>query len=483
MQFNPRSLVERHFPNLLVIVISLYLIFSPVWSPVIAPRMYDNSRVLELVMLAIMATSMLLPRIAFATVHEWLSLGRTTQWLIAIFLAGGVLSAAASGAPQVGALQMGLMTQLVLLFLLTGVATRGAGRDGEIVFALAITAGAGLLVLKFWVTFVQMYVAGKVFSWVSPFLDFANVRFFGQYQAYALLLITLPIKPLGLTRSWRAIVYLIAANFWALQWMVGSRAVWAGFLAAAIVIAVFMRTGRVRWLVEQGLLAVAGGAIYIVFSTFLLSTPNATPIPVINSIVQRGEESSSVRITLAKAAIRLIAEHPLTGVGPGQFGLHFSATNAAHPHNTPLQLMAEYGLIAGVAGVALGVVLGVFAVRQLRSRTSQEADAMTATLVAALIMGLVDSIFSGNLVMPHSQILLCVTAGWLVGRSGLAAKRPVESAPREKILRTGLVGAAVLAVLTTILLTVEYLNVIQDMPYPPALRIPSFWQYGRFTAW
>jgi hypothetical protein len=185
-----------------------------------------------------------LPKIDFATVYVWQDLGRTTQRLILIFLAGGVLSVAASGAPQVGALQMGLMIQLVLLFLLTGVAVRGVGRDCEIVFAVAIAAGAGLLVLKFWVTFVQMYVAGKIFSWVSPFLDFANVRFFGQYQAYALLLITLPIKTLALTRSWRAIVYLIAVNFWALQWMVGSRAVWAGFIAAAVVIAVFMRKGR-----------------------------------------------------------------------------------------------------------------------------------------------------------------------------------------------------------------------------------------------
>jgi O-antigen ligase len=469
--------------NLVVVVISLYLMFSPVWSPVVAPRMYDNARVLELAMLVILATTLLLPKINADTVYVWQSLGRTARWLIAIFLVGGVLSAAASGAPQVGALQMGLIAQLVLLFLLTGVAARGAGRDCEIVFAVAIVAGAGLLVLRFWVTFVQMYIAGKTFSWVSPFLDFANVRFFGQYQAYVLLLITLPIKPLGLPRSWRAIVYLIAANFWALQWMVGSRAVWAGFIAAAIVIAVFMRKGRIAWLAQQGALAVAGGAIYIVFSTFILSTSNATPIPVINSIVERGEESSSVRITLANAAIRLVAEHPLTGVGPGQFGLHYSATNAAHPHNTPLQLLAEYGLIAGVAGVALGVVLVVFAARQLRDRTSREPDEMTATLVAALIMGLVDSIFSGNLIMPHSQVLLCVIAGWLVGRSDLAVKRPVEPAVREQILRTGLVGVAMLAVVTTTILAVEYLSVIQDMPYPPALRIPSFWQYGRFTAW
>ena len=40
-----------------------------------------------------------------------------------------------------------------------------------------------------------------------------------------------------------------------------------------------------------------------------------------------------------------------------------------------------------------------------------------------------------------------------------------------------------LAMLTTTILTIEYLDVIRDMPYPPALRIPSFWQYGRFIDW
>ena len=482
MLSHPKNLIDRFAPNLVVVVVSLYLMFSPVWSPFVAPRMYDNSRVLELAMLVIVATTLLLPRMASSIVSFWESLGGTTRWLILVFLFGGTLSAIASGTAHVGVLQMGLMAQLVLLFLLTGVAARRAGKDGAIVLAVAVAAGAGLLVLKFWIAFVQMYIEGKTFSWVSPFLDFANVRFFGQYQAYALLLITLPIKPLRLTRAWRAIVYLIAANFWALQWMVGSRAVWAGFAVAGILIAVFLRSGRMRWLAEQGAIAVAGGIIYFLFATFVLSTPNATPIPVTNSIIERGEESSSERIMLAKAAIRMMVEHPITGVGPGQFGLHYSATNAAHPHNTPLQLLAEYGLIAGTAGVALGIAVVVFALRQLRSKTRGEPDPTTASLVAALVMGLVDSLFSGNLVMPHSQVLFCVIAGWIVGSAELGI-RPSVSTHRRQRLQTGLIGLAMLAVLTTTILTIEYLDVIRDMPYPPVLRIPSFWQYARFIDW
>ena len=481
MRFPSSSLMDQA-PSLLVALIGLYLMFSPVWSPVVGPRMYDNARVLEIALLAILTATLLVPQVATATASFWGRLGRTTRGLIMIFLGGGALSALASGTIQVGILQIGLMVQLVLLFLLTGSAADGARKDNENALAISITAGAGLLVLKFWIAFIDAYVDGRMFSWVSPFLDFANVRFFGQYQAYALLLITLPIRLLRLTPSWRAIVYLIAINFWALQWMLGSRAVWAGFVAAIMLIAIFMRIGRIRWLAEQTGMALAGGVLFLLVSTSLLDTPNATPIPVANSIMQRGEESSSVRITLAKAAIGMIVEHPLAGVGPGQFGLHYSTTNAAHPHNAPLQLWAEYGLIAGSAGIALCIGLVVFAVGRLRNKAGREPDATQVSLTAALVMGLVDSLFSGNLVMPHSQVLFCVLAGWIVGRSDTGV-RPAVSAIAARLRRTGLVGLGILAVLTTTLLAIEYLDVIKDMPYPFEQRAPSFWQYGRFAEW
>jgi hypothetical protein len=125
------------------------------------------------------------------------------------------------------------------------------------------------------------------------------------------------------------------------------------------------------------------------------------------------------------------------------------------------------------------VLLLVFALRELRRRTRDEADMITASLCAALVMGVTDALFSGNLIMPHSQVALCVIAGWLLGRTAGAAT-PALPVPW---VRTGLAGVAILAALVTAILMAEYLDVIREMPYPPQLRVPSFWQYGRFTAW
>jgi len=84
--------------------------------------------------------------------------------------------------------------------------------------------------------------------------------------------------------------------------------------------------------------------------------------------------------------------------------------------------------------------------------------------------------------MPHSQILLCVIAGWLVGRIQATASEGERDDGRrpEKL---ALVGVAMLAMCTTAVLAFEYVDVVQSMPGNLQLRHPHFWQYGRFADW
>lgn len=479
----PQGIEEHLALSAMMVAVCSYLMFAPVWFPQITGRIYDNARVLQLFLVVLLVPLSLLPDARRGLVASWTALGRPARVCIAILIGGGGLSAAFSSAQQVGLLQVGLIMLLIWLFLCACAIVRKLGRQAETMLAVAVCVGAGLAVMRFWVTFIQYLETGRNFSWVSPFLEFANVRFFGQYQAYTLLLIALPASLLRLSPSWRVVVYLVSASFWSLQWMVGSRAVWVGFVVAMVVVALCMPKGRLRWLGTQGALVLAGGAIYLLFATFVLSSPNATAIPAANSVVGRGGESMSERVTMAKAALHLIGEHPLLGTGPGQFGLHFSATGAAHPHNTPLQLATEYGLPAGLAGVALGAMLLVFAMRELRSSTQYQPDVVGASVGAALVMGLVESLFSGNLIMPHSQVMLAVLAGWLVGRSRVPVRPQVFYGNRTGIVRTALLGSAVLAGLVTAILAIEYLEVTSNLWLPVEFRTPSFWQYARFSSW
>ncbi len=462
-------------------VVCVYLMLSPVWYPKLAPRMYDNARLLELALVVSAALFSMAPSISAQLVSGWTMLGSAARRLMVVFLGGGALVAALSPAPQIGALQVGLFTLLAILFLLTAAAVRTDTGTAERLLAAAIFAGAALTVLKFCTSFIPHFIDGRLFSWVSPFLDFANVRFFGQYQAYVLLLFPAVAGVVSLNRAGRASVYAVGASFWSLQFMVGTRAVWIGFGASIIAILLFMRSARLPWLRAQAVLVLSGGAIYLLFSSLVLPQPNATPIPPKNSVLERNLESVNERKIMALAALELVRAHPFAGVGPAQFGFHYRSTIAAHPHNTPLQLWSEYGLIAGSAGVALGVVLAAFILRRIADSSRARADLVTPSLGAALVMGLTDSLLSGNLTMPHSQVLCAVLAGWIVGRAW--RERLAPEVARLPTVRLSLVGCALLSASVTGLLALEYLDVIREMPSPREIRVPNFWQYGRFDAW
>jgi O-antigen ligase len=402
--------------------------------------------------------------------------------LLAVVIVGGALSTAFSGAPNLGALEVSLVAQLVLLFLLVSAAVRVLKEKAESVLAVAISAGAALVSIKFWVTYVSYTLEGKQFQWISPFLDFANVRFFSQYQAYALLLIPLAAALPGISRTWRIAVYFFAANFWALQWLVGSRAVWLGAVAGAIAVLALTRRGRVAWLGQQAVLVVSGALISLLFFQFIASAPGAAPIPGVSTVVEFGSQSDTDRMAMSSESLKMLGEHPVLGIGPGQWGLNQVRVKNAHPHNPALQLLSEYGLLSGAAGVALVTLLLLFAARALRAQTRQDANPVTTSLCAALVMGLTDSMFSGNLIMPHSQILLFVIAGWLVGRT--QEMGPVgKGEGRWRSEKLVLVGVAMLAMCTTTILAFEYVDVVNPMPGNLQLRYPHFWQYGRFADW
>ena len=478
---NFRTLEDGHSFSLVLVLVCCYLILSPVWMPGIAPRLYDDSRYLQLIVLA----SLLLP-LATSVVRNgvtvaWLSLPGSARILAAVLLAGGALSVAFSASAHLGSLEVALVVQLVLLVLMVSSAVRGNKHQADNALAIAIFAGAALCILKFWVTYVIYALEGKIFPWDSPFLEFANVRFFSQYQSYSLLLMILPGLMPGVGKSARALCFLVAANFWALHWMVGTRAAWIGLLVGTAVVLAFARRDGMAWLRGQVMVALAGAAIFLVHSHIASSLPDVAPTPGIQSIVDRGQGSINERLDLARNAVRFIVNHPLLGVGPGQFGLQPYSTFAAHPHDVPLQLLSEYGLPAGLAGIALILMLWGHAVKCLRS--APRSGMLDVSLVAALTMGLTDSLFSGNLIMPHSQILFGVLAGWIIGRTLPARSGLYEKGSRFAETRFSIASLAILAVAITTVLSLEYLPMARGIPVWLPTWNPHFWQYGRFSDW
>ncbi len=128
------------------------------------------------------------------------------------------------------------------------------------------------------------------------------------------------------------------------------------------------------------------------------------------------DDTSRDRLAMFDGGLHMIADHPLTGVGPGQVKRTYPqyATREAlrrstsHLHNTPLQMAVE----RGVPGLLLWLSLfGAFFVRAAaiyRRLTEPEDRAIVGGVIAAIIAFLVAGVFEYN--FGDTEVLLVVCA-------------------------------------------------------------------------
>jgi O-antigen ligase len=144
----------------------------------------------------------------------------------------------------------------------------------------------------------------------------------------------------------------------------------------------------------------------------------------------------------------MIRDHPFLGVGPQNYA-YASTVTAAHPHNSLLQWAAEWGvpsaiLLTGMVGVGLYLWL-------TRSRSACDetgpSSTVRAALTASIIAACVHAMLDGITVMPFSQTLLILVAGWALGielrETGSA---PVRARPSRVRLALALSPIAVVFV-------------------------------------
>jgi O-antigen ligase len=148
-------------------------------------------------------------------------------------------------------------------------------------------------------------------------------------------------------------------------------------VAAVGVVATFGRNSMLAWIIVTGLLIVlravsgmgaamllgaglAGGALAGALVEFASNTPELTRAA--SDLAARlgfftsgrvSDDSASERLTVALAALDLFMQHPLLGAGAGSTYLWSLPVS---PHNQPLALAAEFGIV-GLAGWAWMLVL------------------------------------------------------------------------------------------------------------------------------
>ena len=123
--------------------------------------------------------------------------------------------------------------------------------------------------------------------------------------------------------------------------------------------------------------------------------------------VRPGSKFSSLqaRVGYCRAAVGMLAAHPVTGIGLGEFQSHFlrvkpaGAEEARHPHNLLLSMAAQSG-VAGGAAAALCLALPLALGPVLRRRRGAGDDGLVFLVRTGLASWCLHSLTDFNLLVP-----------------------------------------------------------------------------------
>jgi len=203
----------------------------------------------------------------------------------------------------------------------------------------------------------------------------------------------------------------------------------AGVLAAALGMAVsaawisWKRAGRRLFTLALA----AGGVVAIVLFAWALNQPRSSDHALTNLVMMRAGGATQ-RFGLIHTAVRLIAEHPLGGVGARNFS---AATQGVTPdqtmldsvHTVPLLLGAELGLAGLIpAAVAVLVLLAAgcdhWSTRSVDSWRGPVAGALAALTLASLLDHYPWTVPQGGLLGAW------LTGWWLTDEEGHIRRQP-----------------------------------------------------------
>ncbi len=325
----------------------------------------------------------------------------------------------------------------------------------------------------------------------------------GPYQDHqlygsVLLLFLPPVVAVALTaRSgrWR-LGGVAAAGLGALCLALSqTRSAWAGALAATLVFGGLwlLRSRRRRrdgrsTLVGATALTGAVLVLWLLLAPPDLRAPMATRVGTLSHLSV--DESWQSRITVWRGASRLVAAHPLCGIGLGRYpGAQWAWTRAGHPlepserpslseeaHDFYLQTATETGLI-GLGLYAMALAAFVFqGLRRLRQTRRRRSSTQTTLVIASLSLvagQAVDALASPSWQFGEASLLFWALLG--LGMAAMRGEEP-ETIPVRMPVSVRRVGRFALSGGVTVALAANVLPLGLLTPVE-AYTAPAGWTY------
>jgi len=220
-----------------------------------------------------------------------------------------------------------------------------------------------------------------------------------------------PQGTLGLYMTYSGLLMLVACAAVSRVIFASHNRAWAAMVLPALVLALGFTFTRSAWVgacVGIGILFLLRdfrllGLLPIAFGAFLILAP-PTLTSRLYSTFSLTDPSNVDRVAMMKSGLRIIKDHPLTGIGPdmiGQVYPHYRERTAVnqlnlHLHNVPLQIAAERGLPALAVWLWFIVTLVRDFFKRRRALFPSLSNAGLAVIGAMLAAGLFEYNFGDS---------------------------------------------------------------------------------------
>ena len=192
-----------------------------------------------------------------------------------------------------------------------------------------------------------------------------------------------------------------------------SRGVFLAWIFGVLITFIVYKKTAVPFLRLQAMHFILGFFIYKLLFQII---PTIGQQEVVTGNVLR--ETTSDRINLWHLSLNMIQNHPFFGAGPMSFAWLYSG-ESAHPHNSVLQIMSEWGLPAALVILSLAVYGLLFWLKRFNSSTLENSTDLNKNLAIILFFTLCTnaaySFVDGVIVMPISQVMMFTFIGLAIG--------------------------------------------------------------------
>ena len=287
---------------------------------------------------------------------------------------------------------------------------------------IAIWASIALYMVSFYTGYITATIFKTPLQWPFPFTGFSNIRSFNQYQLWTLGLVCLPLLTFDIKKITRIILYFALVAWWVLLFYSASRGVLVAWLAGMFLTMLVYKKSAWPFLKLQFMQIILG---FISYYFLFKVIPAAHESSLVTSTIFR--ESTYDRLALWQQAFVLIRESSIFGVGPMHYAWYNNSN--AHPHNSLLQLAAEWGLPATIIILSItcyGIYcwLKKFNADKLQAATKLECN-LAILLFFTIITNAAYSLVDGVIVTPISQVLMFTMIGLMIG---LYSNEPISAA-------------------------------------------------------